>query len=1151
MQTKIGKALVIGAGISGIRAALDLAEFGYGVTLVERAPHIGGILSQLDYQFPTDRCGMCKMLPLVERDAGSQFCLRKGLFHENIDIHLSTQLVSVEGEPGQFKVTLRQDSSPVNPELCIGCGKCVDVCPVEAEDRFNAGLAKRKAIYLPVPHAIPNAYRIDPAVCNQCGACQEACPTGAIQLMDEGRKDFNILVVDDELIVRDSLKEWLEVEGGFSVSMAESGPEALEHIKSQGCQLMLLDIKMPGMDGVEVLQKAKELFPDLPVVMMTAYATVETAVEAMKIGALDYLIKPFDPDALIPKVLQIYQTLSTPPGPELEVGAIVVSGGTSYYDPSQGKDTYGYTTLPDVVTSIEFERMLSGTGPFDGKLVRPSDGRPIRSIAWLQCVGSRDIQSDADFCSTICCMYAIKEAMVARRRAAQSGTPLETSIYYMDMRTFGKSFQRYRDRSEAEGVAFKRGRVHTVLPDRTANDLEIRWVQTDGEVSVDHADMVVLSIGQRPAEGAHALMETLGIGENPWGFANTEPFSLTRTERPGIVASGSFAGLKDISESVIQASASALAASQAIHSAGGSIGLKPKDDEAPLYEDVSRQLPRTLVALCTCDGAVTGQVDQKALERHLRSDLSVDQVQFVEHACTAEGWEELAKLIKRHRPNRVLIGACLPYGFVRKLKQLGRDVSLDPRLIEVVDIRSSVLPQETDDMSSPIDLPGTVIKRALAMGVTRLRHASPVPVATVPVFQRALVIGGGIAGMTAALSIADHGFEVDLVEQGDQLGGNLHWLRHAIDGEETAPLLENTRSRIEGHPQITVHTGARIMAAFGQAGAFYTTIEDSEGLAHQINHGAAILATGGSEAATTSYGFGISERIVTQKTLESRLSDESLDPAALRTVVMIQCVDSREEPRNYCSRVCCPTTLKHALALKAANPEVRIVVFYRDMMATGFLETYFTKARKAGVTFIPYRLDGKPQVAANDGDGGRITVSGQEPFLDRPVSIAADLVVLATGIVPTLPTELVQAYGVDRDPDGFFQEAESKWRPVDALKEGVFACGICLSPRNVEETIATAEAAAERALRIVASERVAAGSIIAGVHESLCSLCERCIEACPYGARMLDQDGERIVVNPVMCQGCGACAAICPNDAAYVEGFDADQLMDVIDAAIN
>ncbi len=293
MNRKVGTAMVVGAGIAGIRAALDLAEVGYGVTLVERAPHIGGILSQLDYQFPSDHCGMCRMLPLIRRDAASQHCLRRGLFHENIDILLSTEVTAVEGAPGKFRVTLKQQPAWVDPGRCVGCGRCVPVCPVEVRDDFNAGLSRRKAIYLPVPHAIPNAYAIDAAACTRCGACAAVCPTGAIRMPEAERKKFRILVVDDELAVRDSLKEWLEEEG-FTVAMAGSGPDALAALDAGTFHLMLLDIKMPGMDGVEVLERAKGMAPALSVVMMTAYATVETAVEAMKIGALDYLIKPFD-----------------------------------------------------------------------------------------------------------------------------------------------------------------------------------------------------------------------------------------------------------------------------------------------------------------------------------------------------------------------------------------------------------------------------------------------------------------------------------------------------------------------------------------------------------------------------------------------------------------------------------------------------------------------------------------------------------------------------------------------------------------------------------------------------------------------------------------------------------------------------------------
>ncbi len=431
MKRKIGRALVVGAGISGIRAALDLAETGYGVTLIDRAPHIGGILSQLDYQFPTNHCGMCKMLPLVQRDASAQFCLRKGLFHENIDILLNTEIAAIEGDPGNFTVSLREKPTWVDPELCVGCGACEDVCPVDVPDAFNEKLSTHKAIYLPVPHNIPNTYVIDPAACTRCGECEKACPSNAVQLAADRRKAFRILIVDDELIVRDSLKEWL-VDERFDVDTAQSGPEALEKLAREPFNLMLTDIKMPGMDGVELLGKAKEVVPELCVLMMTAYATVETAVEAMKIGALDYLIKPFDPEIMIPKVVEVYTDLIASRDRKLTVGSIILCGGTDFYNPADEKNVYGYGINPNVITSLEFERILSGTGPSGGKLVRPHDGKAVERIAWFQCVGSRDIQCDADFCSSICCMYAIKEALLAKERG---GDRLDAAIFYMDMRT--------------------------------------------------------------------------------------------------------------------------------------------------------------------------------------------------------------------------------------------------------------------------------------------------------------------------------------------------------------------------------------------------------------------------------------------------------------------------------------------------------------------------------------------------------------------------------------------------------------------------------------------------------------------------------------------------------------------------------------------
>jgi len=1142
MTKKIGTAMVVGAGISGIRTALDLAETGYGVTLIDKAPHIGGVLSQLDYQFPTDHCGMCKMLPLVDRDASSQYCLRKGLFHENIDISLSTELLSVSGEPGNFEVTLRQKPKWVDPKLCIGCRACEEVCPVEVPDDFNKGLTNRKAIYLPVPHSIPNTYVIDTSACTRCGACEPACPTGAIQLLQQERKKFRILVVDDELIVRDSLKEILEEEG-YTVEMADSGPAALEALTQHTYQLMLLDIKMPGMDGVEVLQKAKETHPDLAVVMMTAYATVETAVEAMKIGALEYLIKPFEPDTLVPMVIRIYDDFEVAKAPKMEVDALVLCGGTAYFDPTHGKNTYGYGTLPNVVTSLEFERICSGTGPSHGRLLRPSDGKPIRKAAWILCVGSRDIQLDSDYCSNICCMYAIKEALLAKDK---TNAKIEPVIFYMDMRTFGKTFQRYRDQAESvHGIRFERGRVHSIMPDRNSGDLVIEYADLSGKRHEENFDMVVLAVGQRPTSETNDLAETVGIELNSWGFAQSAPFSLTQTSQNGIMVGGSFSGLKDISESVIQASAAAVNASRVIHSTGGSLTLQPSVPAPSM--DILRENPKILAVLCTCGETLSKIVQDENFIKELMLDPAVNQVDYISQTCTEQGWERMAELVKTHKPNRLLIGACIPYLYARKIRELGQQTGLDPSLMDVVDIRSPLFAKITTVENQKTFLDYNIQLSALKIGVAKLKRIDPTPVETVQIQQRALIVGAGIAGMTAALAIADHGFPVDLVEQSPHLGGNLGWVHKTLEGHSTQPLLEESVQKVEKHPLVNVHTQSHVVRTFGQVGNFYTTIEHEKGGPKTIAHGIAILATGGTEAGTRSYGYGTSDAIVTQKELEEKLKEQTIDPKSLRSVVMIQCVDSREEPRNYCSRICCGNTLKQALYLKGQHPDIAIYVLYRDMMSYGFTETFYTQARKAGVFFIQYNKDNKPDVALED---GTVRVNVDELIIGKKVTIEADLIVLATGIQPNLPEDLINGFGAGIDPDGFFQEAESKWRPVDSLNEGIFACGIAHSPRSIAESISTAEAAAQRSLRILTKEHLRSGKVVAKIHHSICSLCERCIDACPYEARRLETDLEKVSVNPVRCQGCGTCAVVCPNSASYIEGFTEQQMLEVIDAAM-
>jgi heterodisulfide reductase subunit A len=1138
MRRKIGKALVVGAGIAGIRSALDLAETGYGVTLIDRSDHLGGILSQLDRQFPSDACGMCRMLPLVERDASSQYCLRKGLFHENIDLKPATELVGVEGEPGRFEVTLRSRLSLVDPARCMGCGLCAGVCPVEVPDPFNEGLSKRKAIYLPTPHAIPNPYRIDPVACTRCGECEAICPTGAINLSDEGRKAFRILVVDDETIVRDSLKDWLE-DDGFSVDTASSGEEALERLGQEGFDLLLVDIKMPGMDGVEVLRRAKESVPEMPVIMITAYATVDTAVEAMKVGALDYLIKPFDPEKLVPMVEAVYQDRRGPGRETLEVGAIVLACGTSYVHPTEGYDWTSYGRHPNVLTSVEYERLLSGSGPTGGQLVRPSDGEPVRKIAWLQCVGSRDRHTEAEYCSSICCMYAVKEARLAHMRAEGD---VETAVFYMDMRTFGQRFQRYRDEAEAAGVRFERVRVHSVEPEQGTGRLRIRYPDTEGRLKEEAFDLVVLSVGARPAEATASLAEMLELETNPWGFVGHEPFSLVKSTREGVVLSGGFAEPRDIAESVLTAGAASVEASRIIHGAGG--GLAPEEAKEVEYRDVSREPARILVAVCRCSRPPGAALDVERLAALFKDDPGVIRVVCVENVCTAQGWDSLVEAAEKDRPNRILLGACLPYVYARKMQELGQRIGLDPRWMEVTDLLTPLSGLEEEDEETALVLARSILGMALA----RLRRPDAPRQPSLPVEPQALVVGAGIAGLTAALVLADHGYAVEVIEKAEEAGGNLRWLSRTLEGEDPREYLREVRERVEKHPHVALFLNTEVVRSKGTVGRFETVVRDQEGQERTVTHAVTILATGGGERRPQAYGYGESPAIVTQKELEERLADGSLDPKALSSVVMIQCAGTREEPYNYCSRVCCPTAVKHALRFKEENPEVQVRIFVRDVMTPGFTEAYANRAREAGVVFIRYELDRKPEV--KPGEKG-VVLSAWEPILERDIRIDADLLVLAGGVEPTLPRELAAAFGAALDEDGFFQEADSKWRPVDSMQEGIFACGLALSPRPVPDSVASAGAAAERALRILVREEIRADRIVARVHHAYCSRCELCVDACPYGARFLDPEEQVIQVNPVMCQACGACAAICPNSAAVLDGFDDARMLESLDAALD
>jgi heterodisulfide reductase subunit A len=1157
-------ALVVGAGIGGIRSALDLAETGLKVALIDARPSLGGILTQLDHQFPTDHCGMCKMLPLTQRDQSSQYCLRKGIFHKNIDIYLHTELEGLEGDPGKFQATLSRRSTFVDPTRCVSCGLCAEVCPVRVPSEFNAGLGQRTAVYLPVPHNIPNHYVVDLDSCQRCWRCFDACPTQAIDFRFEQRKDFHIIVATPDEQLAQDLPQWFKDES-FPLHPTATGEEALALLAGGlECGLMLLDLDLPQAEAERTLRRALELRPNLAVALLVSPGKDEAVADLLKLGARETLAKPLKQATTVPWLDKLFMRLVSDESFSIEVGAVILAAGFECYNPAETPggcaDLLLYGRHPGVLTSLEFERLCSPTGPSQGQLTRPGDGKPLKRIAWLQCVGSRDVKKKADFCSSICCMISIKEALLAKRHTRGAA---EATIFYMDMRTNGRDYQKYRDEAENKaGVRFVPARPHTILPGPDG-DILVQYFDYSGELREEVFDALVLAVGARPPKSMERLALAAGIEVNDSGFCATRYLSPNRTSRLGVFAAGAFGEPTDIRGSLIQAGAAAMGASRMIRVYHGPRDETPEAE--PEYTDVSRQVPRVLMALCTSCPTLERNVDSSLLHQRMEVLPGVVKVVDVKRACTREGWEILRQEAGESKPNRVLIGACLPYVHVPRLRELGEAMKLNPALMDVVDIHTASLAgratsfgghaaclasceagsgvcdcgeaARTDEMGS-----------LLAMAAAKLLGADPstLPQAT-PVSPQALVVGGGLAGMTAAMGIADQGFKVVLVEEAEHLGGLALHLRYTLEGDDPVRFMEDLVEQVQKNPNIRVLKDSRVVLSRGKAGRFVTVVATGEGVAHTLHHGTTILATGGHEAGVYEYGYRVHKCVLTQLDLEQRLAAGSLDASSLKGVAMIQCWRSREESRNYCSRVCCQGALKNILMLKRRNPGLPVYVFYRDIMTTGFSERFYTEARRSGAIFIRYTPDNRPKVEFQD---DKPVITALDPVLGAEIELHPDLLVLSSGVEPNDASEVADLFGVGLTNDGFYQEAESKWRPVDFIKHGVFACGLALGPATMRDSLLSAKAAAQRAVRILSEKQLSCGNVVAEVRHSLCSRCGRCISVCPYGARSLDMERDKIVVDDLLCQGCGSCMAACPNSATVLRGFHDEQVMAVIDAAL-
>ncbi|THB66386.1 MAG: CoB--CoM heterodisulfide reductase iron-sulfur subunit A family protein, partial [Desulfovibrio sp.] len=599
---------------------------------------------------------------------------------------------------------------------------------------------------------------------------------------------------------------------------------------------------------------------------------------------------------------------------------------------------------------------------------------------------------------------------------------------------------------------------------------------------------------------------------------------------------------KDITETMIQSGAAALGASRLINLFAPLRAHTP--DPEPEYRDVTRERPKIMAALCTSCPILEKRVDLDQVKARIEAMETVKEVVTVGQACTEAGWQEITDKAQALGPNRVLIGACMPYAYVPKLHELGRLIGLRPALMDVVDIytptattpASAPEGQLEHEVTSLLRMAGVKLIGADPTAKTPPQHASP----------KTLIVGGGLAGLTAAHGIADMGYEVVLVEEEEELGGQALRIRKSLTGDDPVRFMTDLIELVEKHPNVTVYKDARVALSMGRAGRFLSVVATDDGSV-PVEHGAAILATGGQEAKVYDWGFRVHKTVLTQSELEEQLADGTVDAGGLNSVAMIQCWRSREENRDYCSRICCQMALKNALELKKRNPNLQVFVFYRDIMSYGFIEHYYTEARRAGVIFVSFDLDSKPEVTFVE---GKPHIKAFDSVSGRELQIEADLLALASGIEPNDVSELVELFQISVDEHGFFTEAEPKWRPVDFLKQGVFMAGLARAPGNMEETIVSAKAAAQRALRVLSEKHLVSGTIVAEVRDSLCSLCGKCVEVCAYGARALDIRQDKVLVDELLCQGCGSCAAVCPNSASVLRGFTDTQVLSVIDAAL-
>jgi len=825
---------------------------------------------------------------------------------------------------------------------------------------------------------------------------------------------------------------------------------------------------------------------------------------------------------------------------DLEVGAVILSPGYELLDLARVSE-FGHGRMPNVVTNLEMERILSASGPFEGEVKRPSDGEHPRKIAWIQCVGSRDPRIGMPHCSSVCCMASIKEAVIAKEHDAS----IEPSIFYMDIRAYGKDFDKYYEKARNEGgVRFIRSMVSRVVEDPVTKDLHLTYLAENNQLITETFHMVVLAAGIKPSESTLRTSGILDVDLDENNFCDTGTFEPVSTSKPGIYVAGAFQAPKDIPQTVMEASAAAGAATRLLADQRDTLTVKK---ELPPEKDVAGGEPRIGVFICRCGINIAATVDVPGVVERIQDLPGVAFAGENLFSCSQDTLVRIKQIIEEHNLNRLIVASCTPRTHLPLFQETAREAGLNKYLVEMANIREHCSWVHMKEKEKATDKAVDLVRMAIA----RTRRLEPVQDQQLGMTQSALVIGGGVAGMTSALNVADQGFPVHLVEASDKLGGNALRLDRTVKGEDIQPFVEETVNKVTSHDLITVNFNTTIEEVHGFVGNFKTEISENAGERQEIEHGVVVIATGAREWKPDVYGYGSDPRIRTH--LEMSEAMRSGEEAVMKadTTVFIQCVGSRCDERPWCSKVCCTHAVKDAITLKEANPDAKIFVLYRDIRTYGLNEPYYEKARSMGVIFVRFEPEDPPQVEVAD----RISVRVKDLVLDGVMNLEADNLVLAAAVIPNDDNkDLARLFKVSLNEDEYFLEAHMKLRPVDFATDGVFLAGLAHYPKPLDETIAQAEAAGAHGAQILARGYVEAPGMVSTVDPFMCRGCGRCVDVCPFNAPELKEPAPGVFkseINPATCKGCGACGVACPTGAAAIRHFKDDQIGVMIDAALN